>query len=204
MPNPPSQGTPGGLPPVILTSRLALLPATPAILNALLARDLTSAEDLTGARIPPAWVEQAAAYLTMRRGELQADPARQRWLDRLVVLQGEGQPLVGHVGFHGPPDDRGVLEVGYRMLEAYRSRGIAGEAVKGLLDWAWRDAGVTTFRASIAPQNVPSLRLADRLGFQEVGRQVDEDDGEELVFEVAWPSPGGTTPIQHRALARVP
>lgn len=152
-----------------------------------MARDLARAEALSGARIPPAWVEQAAGYLQLRLGELQADPARQRWLDRLIVLRDEERPLVGHVGFHGPPDDRGVLEVGYRVLETYRSRGMAGEAVKGLLDWAWRDAGVTTFRASIAPQNGPSLRLAGRLGFQVVGRQVDEEDGEELVFEVTWP-----------------
>lgn len=186
MPNPSSQGTSGGLPPVIHTPRLAMLPATPAILNALLARDLASAEDLTGARIPPAWAEQAAAYLTMRLGELQADPARQLWLDRLVVLRVDERPLAGHVGFHGPPDNGGVLEVGYRVLEAYRKRGIASEAVKGLLDWASGAAGVTTFRASIAPHNAPSLRLAGRLGFHQVGRQVDENDGEELVLEVNW------------------
>lgn len=187
MPNPRSQEAPEGSPPVIHTARLELLPATPELLEALLARDLARAEALSGALIPPAWVEQAAGYLHLRLGELQADPARQRWLDRLIVLRDEGRPLVGHVGFHGPPDDRGVLEVGYRVLEAHRGQGVASEAVKGLLDWAFWAAGVTTFRASIAPGNGPSLRLAARLGFQQVGRQVDEEDGEELVFEVQWP-----------------
>lgn len=187
MPNSRSQEAPEGSPPVIHTARLELLPATPELLEALLARDLARAEAISGALIPPAWVEQAAGYLQLRLGELQADPARQRWLDRLIVLRDEGGPLVGHVGFHGPPDDRGVLEVGYRVLEAHRGQGVASEAVKGLLDWAFREAGVTTFRASIAPGNGPSLRLAARLGFQQVGRQVDEEDGEELVFEAQWP-----------------
>lgn len=187
MPNPRSQEATEGCPPVIHTARLDLLPATPELLEALLARDLARAEALSGALIPPAWVEQAAGYLHLRLGELQADPARQRWLDRLIVLRDEGRPLVGHVGFHGPPDDRGVLEVGNRVLEAHRGQGVASEAVKGLFDWAFRAAGVATFRASIAPGNDPSLRLAARLGFRQVGRQVDEEDGEELVFEVHWP-----------------
>ena len=38
-------------------------------------------------------------------------------------------------------------------------------------------------RASIAPDNAPSLRIAERLGLRRVGEQIDEIDGLELVFE---------------------
>jgi RimJ/RimL family protein N-acetyltransferase len=50
---------------------------------------------------------------------------------------------------------------------------------------------VRNFRASVAPDNVASLAIIGRLGFRQTGIQIDDVDGEELVFEldgwdVAW------------------
>lgn len=174
-------------PPVLTTARLELVPATPAVLRALLAGDVEQAEALLRCRISPAWVERAAAYLQLRLDDLDANPGWQTWLDRFLLRRSEDRPLAGHVGFHGPPDARGVLEVGYRVLEEHRGAGLATEAVAALLDWACRAQGVCRFRASIAPGNAASLRIAGKLGFVETGRQIDEHDGEEVVFEVDWP-----------------
>ena len=38
-------------------------------------------------------------------------------------------------------------------------------------------------RATVAPDNAPSLAVVDRAGFRHVGEQEDEVDGLELVFE---------------------
>lgn len=95
---------------------------------------------------------------------------------------------MGTAGFHAPPDADGRVEVGYRVQPAYRRRGVASEVVRALFDWAAREHGVTRFRASVAPGNVPSLAIIGRLGFREVGRQTDDIDGEEIVFELdGWP-----------------
>ena len=40
------------------------------------------------------------------------------------------------------------------------------------------------FRASVAPDNVPSLAVVAKFGFRQVGVQIDDIDGEELVFEL--------------------
>ena len=71
------------------------------------------------------------------------------------------------------------------MFEPFRRRGYATEAVEGILAWARDERGVRQFVASISPGNVPSLALVRRLGFRETGRQWDDEDGEELVFELA-------------------
>jgi L-amino acid N-acyltransferase YncA len=42
---------------------------------------------------------------------------------------------------------------------------------------------VRGLRASVAPTNVASLRLVSRLGLAQVGTQMDEIDGKELVFQ---------------------
>ena len=54
----------------------------------------------------------------------------------------------------------------------------------GLLDWA-RAEGIHRFVASVGPGNEPSLAIVRRLGFVEVGRHWDDEDGEELEFELS-------------------
>lgn len=90
--------------------------------------------------------------------------------------------MAGRVGFHGPPDDDGMVEMGYAVFERYRRRGYAFESAAGMMAWA-RGRGVRRFRLSIAPTNEPSLALAAKLGFSRNGEQMDEFDGLELIFE---------------------
>ena len=63
------------------------------------------------------------------------------------------------------------------------------EAVRGLLGYA-REHGVHRFVASVGPENEPSLELVRGLGFVEVGRHWDEEDGEELELELHDPPTG--------------
>ena len=69
----------------------------------------------------------------------------------------------------------------------YRRQGYAKEAVAALFDWAYRTHGIERFVASISPTNEPSLGLASQFGFVQVGEQMDDIDGLELVFETTWP-----------------
>jgi RimJ/RimL family protein N-acetyltransferase len=97
--------------------------------------------------------------------------------------------MIGHIGFHGPPGVNGPsrpdsLEVGYTVFEPFRRRGYASEAVSALLEWARDRHGIRDFVAAVGPHNVPSLGLVRRFGFRQTGRQWDDEDGEELVFEL--------------------
>ena len=162
-------------------------------LEAVLEGDVARGEAILGHRLPPAWSGSVARTLRRRAAQLRRDPTQAQWLLRAPVLRDAGL-VVGHVGFHGPPDRKGMVEVGYSVLPEYRRRGFAREAVESLLDWAGRVHGITLFRASVAPRNEPSLRLVRSLGFAQTGVRWDEDDGEELVFELVRTSgtgPGG-------------
>jgi L-amino acid N-acyltransferase YncA len=61
--------------------------------------------------------------------------------------------------------------------------------VRGLLGYA-REHGVRSFVASVGPGNEPSLRLVRGLGFVEVGRHWDDEDGEELELVLDDPPTG--------------
>ena len=76
-----------------------------------------------------------------------------------------------------------LVEIGYRIDSAFRRRGFGFECAARLIEAAERLQAVSAVRASIAPENEPSLRIAKRLGFRRIGEQMDEIDGLELVFE---------------------
>jgi RimJ/RimL family protein N-acetyltransferase len=122
---------------------------------------------------------------TMRRrlAQMEADPSTQPWLLRLIVLHA-GRRAAGHIGFHGPPDEDRRVEVGYTVFEPYRGRGLATAACRALFGWACEAHGITRFRASVAPTNGPSLAVVRKLGFRRTGSQWDDEDGEELVFDL--------------------
>lgn len=160
-------------------------------LEALGRGDVESASREIGALVPPWLPHQLEHFVQYRLATLRVDPSARPWLGRALVLtEPDGtRRVIGTAGFHAPPDSEGRVEVGYRVDPEYRRQGYALEAVRGLLDWA-AARGVHRFIASISPDNDASLALAAKLGFREIGEQIDEIDGLELVFETRWPQGG--------------
>jgi ribosomal-protein-alanine N-acetyltransferase len=174
---------------VFQAERLELVPLTEPMLAALLEGTSADFGRLGGFVAPDNWPdEHDGRLLRFRLRQMREEPERERWLVRAVVLRGEERPMIGHVGFHGPPGVNALkaadaVEVGYTIFAPHRQHGYAGEAVRALLDWA-RMQGIDHFVASVGPQNEPSLAIVRRLGFREVGRHWDDEDGEELEFEL--------------------
>ena len=175
--------------PSVYTERLELASMSVPFMHALVARDLAAAEREIGAHVP-AWLpDQLDDFLQYRLAQLEVDPSIREWLGRAMLLtDGAGnRRVVGTIGFHGPPDAQGRAEIGYSVDPVYRRQGLAREAIRALFDWAGEAHGIRRFIASISPTNEPSLRLAAGFGFVQVGTQVDDIDGLELVFETVWP-----------------
>jgi RimJ/RimL family protein N-acetyltransferase len=128
---------------------------------------------------------------SLRLGQIAADPASARWFARAVVI---GDGVVGHAGFHGPPDLAGMVEIGYSVDPAYRRRGYARAMLRALLRRAGAEPTVRTVRATISPDNVASLATIAGFGFVHVGEQWDERDGRELIFEIPADRHGGADP----------
>jgi RimJ/RimL family protein N-acetyltransferase len=163
---------------VIATERLRLVPLTPELLEALVEGGETPFA------VPADWPDDHdAGFLRLRLRQLRAEPAPARWPVFGIVLP-EANALIGHIGYHGPPgvnarNDADAVELGYTVFPEHRRQGYASEAVRALLDHA-RERGISRFVASVNPENEPSLRLVRALGFVEVGRHWDDEDGEEL------------------------
>ena len=165
----------------MLTPRLLLIALPGPVIAEVLDGRPGAFRDHVGVEYPDGWPEKDRHVLELRRRQIH-EGADHRWLLRAVVTR--DQPaMVGRIGFHGPPDPDGMVEIGYKIDAAHRRRGFGLECARELIESAERLPQVAVVRASIAPGNAPSLRIAERLGFSQIGEQMDEIDGLELVFE---------------------
>lgn len=133
-----------------------------------------------GIDLPDSYLTKGSLW-RYRLDQVRTGPAAAPWLVR-AVIGGPAAAVVGHAGFHGPPDAAGMVEIGYAIVPAFRRRGYARAAVSQLLEYA-ADHGARIVRASVSPDNVGSLALIHSYDFGHVGEQWDEEDGRELVFE---------------------
>jgi RimJ/RimL family protein N-acetyltransferase len=138
------------------------------------------ADGLQAVRWDP--VDEDARSLFVSR--LRADPGARgfwSWVARLA----DGEE-VGNGGFGGRPQANRRLTVGYSIHEEHRGRGYATELLDLLTAWALSRPEVDLVRATIRPDNVASIRVAEKAGFTRTAEVVQDDEhGELLVFERA-------------------
>jgi len=154
---------------------------SPETMTALIDGDLAAAGRLAGVAMSEFMVSEEWLW-RIRRDQIAGDPASADWVARAVVDADSGL-VVGHGGFHGPPDDEGTVEVAYSVDPRFRRRGYAKAILAALLRRADDDPAVRTVRASIRPDNVGSLATINGFGFRKVGEQWDPEDGLEFVFQ---------------------
>ncbi|GEP03983.1 GNAT family N-acetyltransferase [Methylobacterium oxalidis] len=85
------------------------------------------------------------------------------------VWEREGRALVAVVGTHLRGE--GAVEIGYWVGGAARGRGIATEAVAGILDLLARRFPHRSVVAECRPGNVASWGLLRKLGFRDTGEE---------------------------------
>jgi RimJ/RimL family protein N-acetyltransferase len=71
--------------------------------------------------------------------------------------------LVGRVGFH-EPDGWPAFELGWTIGRAWWGKGYATEAAKRCLEYAFKEMQREHVISLIDPENVNSIRVAERLG----------------------------------------
>jgi RimJ/RimL family protein N-acetyltransferase len=154
---------------------------TPAFIAAVLAGRKEDAEQHLHVLLPDHWPGDDVRYLELWLKDMSEAKQFAPWRARVITRIGD-RTMIGHAGFHGPPNEDGMVEIGYTIFPAYRGKGYATEAARRLLDFA-RELGAKRFRASVSPDNLPSLAIIRKLSMEQIGEQMDEVDGLELVFE---------------------
>jgi RimJ/RimL family protein N-acetyltransferase len=128
---------------------------------------------LTDERIPHA----------ARIADVQAHPENIKWYYRLIVIR-ETKCIVGSISFHAPPDQEGMVEIGFGIASNERGNGYATEALRAMWDWASEQEGVRTLRYTVSPDNAASQAVIAKFPARHMGVQIDDEDGPEDIFEI--------------------
>jgi ribosomal-protein-alanine N-acetyltransferase len=108
---------------------------------------------------------------------LKRHPSVAGWWTYLFVHKEDGK-LIGLGGFKGTPNEEGVVEIGYALAPAYRGKGLATEAARGMLGYAFSHPAVRSVVAHTLPEKNASTRVLKRAGLEHVGTVHDPEDGE--------------------------
>ena len=163
----------------LVTFSVAALDAEESSVDALCA--------LLGVAQPVEWPPpfSDSGVLDWFRQQLLADQALAPWLGYYIVSRIDDQDtLVGTAGYKGPPDLRGVVEIGYSIVPAYHGMGIGTAAVEMLVVQALADIRVQRVTAETPLDFLASRRLLQKCGFQQVGQRIDREDGELALYEI--------------------
>ncbi|MBK8913423.1 MAG: GNAT family N-acetyltransferase [Phycisphaerales bacterium] len=111
--------------------------------------------------------EQTQAYIAGAVGQQIEDP---RLVYDLAIVPRGASALVGRcgLGIHRPEHFEG--ELWYLLAPHSQRQGIASEAVRAMLDFAFGPLGLHRVFADCDPRNAASCRLIERLGFRLEGR----------------------------------
>lgn len=167
-----------------IAKRVRFVELSAKALRALADGDLAGGSAEAGVALDEHFVcDRARRIFGYRADQLAEDPSAAPWITRAAVSEPDGA-VVGDAGFHGPPDEAGMVEVGYTVVARYRRQGYARAMLTALLARAAAEPGVRTVRATIGSDNNASLATIAGFGFTRVGERGTERDGLAIVFEV--------------------
>lgn len=66
-------------------------------------------------------------------------------------------------------------EIGYEMLPAFQGRGLTIEAVEAVVNFCFTKLSLHSLEAIVVPENIPSIKLLERLGFVREGLFKDKE-----------------------------
>ncbi len=148
--------------PVLTTERLVLRPFTP--------------DDLPALTVLHA--EESFWWFPLRRG-MTEDETKEflcRAIERYssdgfgleALVDRASGTMIGWAGLAVPhflPEILPAVEVGWRLAGSRRGQGLATEAGSAAVDWVFTEGGLDRIVSIYEPENTPSGRVMERLGF---------------------------------------
>ncbi|MFE1784160.1 GNAT family N-acetyltransferase [Streptomyces sp. NPDC059506] len=162
----------------VMTARLVLHPISPAE-----AERVVAGRPGDGDRWAPGYPAEGDVSGAGRLLRACAETGDPRPFGTYEIRLREDGCAVGGVDFLGPPDEDGVVAIGYSLVPSVRGRGYASEALRALLHLA-RELGVSRVRGDADHGNAASQRVMAAAGM----RLVAEDERVKY-YEISWDGP---------------
>jgi RimJ/RimL family protein N-acetyltransferase len=114
----------------------------------------------------------ADRFLNSQRGLVFGQPGE--WL-QLAIVHRDAGTLLGDCAVRVATDQPATAEIGITLAQTSQSKGVATEALKGLLTELFEQRGMHRVFAQTDDRNLPVGRLLERLGFRCEARLIEAD-----------------------------
>lgn len=153
----------------INTGRLILIPITLEIANTLL--DGSSKEiDKMGIHCDAKWpTDDTMDILPIMKRSLE-ESKLPTGFETWMIVDKNDKRIIGDIGFHGRPNEKGEVEVGFGLVENEREKGIGSEALNAIIYWLHFQESVKVIKAECLIDNKPSACILEKAGFIKVNR----------------------------------
>jgi len=160
---------------MIETERLKLIPCSRAHYEAALRNEQELAK-LLGVSLAENWT-QFPETMPVGYAMLKAKPENLLWGMYFFIHKNDNS-LIGNGGFKGFIDENGMVEIGYALAPVYWNKGLATEAAKGMIDYAFSNANVKMVDAHTLAAVNASVRVLQKCGMTKIGEKFDTEDGD--------------------------
>lgn len=149
--------------PALQTERLMLRPLLPSDVDFVYRHFSSKAvNQYLKDEEPVQTVEQAQAIVDFYQ-------VKGKLYNRWVLERKEDGQQIGTCGFHRWNLSCSRAEVGYDLGEAFWGQGYMQEAMKAALRFGFEEMGLNRIEAFVDVENMPSLKVLKRMGFQREG-----------------------------------
>ncbi len=96
--------------------------------------------------------------------------------------------IIGTICLWNFSEDRKTAEVGYDLNPEFQGKGIMSEAMKRVIDFGFTQLNLDLIEAFTHKENETSKRLLKKNGFQFIEDRTDEDNANNIIFEIERPA----------------
>jgi [ribosomal protein S5]-alanine N-acetyltransferase len=158
------------------TPLLTLICCDLALAEVIVQNDDDLLADYLQLKVPKPWTEFGDPAFRWTIEHLKKHPHDTQWLTYLPVLKAENT-LVGSCGYMGPPDENGMVEIGYEVAQDYRKRGIATQMAMALIDNALQHPNILVVQAHTLAEDNASVKILKKCGMVFVEELESPEDG---------------------------
>ena len=163
---------------ILKTLRLFLIPTPLHVLQRrLLEPSFDTVIEIDGEpttiHFPSEYPGDALVLFPMMVEMLQANPKAETWSG--LVVERASNVAIGQMGFKAAPSEDGSIELGYGINPSHWGRGYATEMVSALIGWATEQPDIKRITAETLADNLASIRVLEKLGFERMGQREDNE-----------------------------